>query len=281
MNTGRKSASLAHKLNTKLNQTLKEDKAVKEFDEILNRAVSPLTRFDSAAELKSHLCEGALLNIGKIASKALCIPYGEYMVWSSDDGHTMLVPTIAKSQEVFEAASKTFDVHTPSLLAIYNTIERVLSEDAELPPEFVEQQRQSHQEAEPQAAREGEFQSKVDPADIQRHPLWRAMQQQGLGVSDLAGSVGVDPPCISRLLRTSGDSARNPSIGLASDIAAALRTDVEALFPDIFTGERRGAGGEKMGARETTGSHGGGKGGVMGKRMKATSKWTQGNTSQD
>jgi len=264
-------------LKTKLDRLFIEDQAVTEITEILGRATS-LARFDSKQELRDHLCEGALVNINKIASKALSIPCGEYMVWTMDAGHTMLVPTPAKDKEVFESTGKSFELHTPSLIAAYNSVERVLAE--ELPPEFEAQQgggeeAEKRREAEPQRTRAGEFRSKVDPAAIDRHPLLRAMEQRNLSVTELASAVGVDPPAISRLLREPKDvqgdpGGRNPSIGLASELARVLRTDVEALFPDIFGGGRR------LEPRQTTGSHSGGKGGVTSKRQRARGKWTQG-----
>jgi len=110
--------------------------------------------------------------------------------------------------------------------------------------------------------------------------MLRAMEQQNHTVTSLADAVGVDPPAVSRLLRTPKDrqgdpGGRNPSIGLASRIANELRMDVEALFPDIF-----GVPKQDLGARETPGNRGSGMTGAAhgsARKGKGTEKWTRGN----
>jgi transcriptional regulator with XRE-family HTH domain len=115
---------------------------------------------------------------------------------------------------------------------------------------------------------------------VDRSPMLRAMEQQGHTVTSLANAVGVDVPAISRLLRTPKDrqgdpGGRNPSIGTASAIANTLKLNVEALFPDLFSGQS----GTDAGPRDQPGNRGSGmKGAAHGsaRKGKATQKWTQG-----
>lgn len=264
-------------LKNKLDKLFTEDT---EFDHLLRLSASP-ARFDNPDELKYHLSEGALLNIGQIGSKALSIPCGEYMVWAIDAGHTMLVPVQMEkpATEVFENAGQTYEVLTPDLLQNWNKVERILSEAANEDNESEGEDESEGEKPETSKSKAPEFQSRVDPADIDRNPMLRAMEQQGHTVTSLADAVGVDPPAISRLLRTPKDrqgdpGGRNPSIGLASQIANELRMDVEALFPDIF-----GVPKQDLQARSNPGNRGSGMtGAAAGSKRKgrATAKWTQG-----
>jgi len=283
-------------LQQKLDRLFQENAQVVEFDNLLQTSMSP-GRFDSPKELSHHLSEGALLNISVIGSKALSIPCGEYMVWATDAGHTMLVPVAGQKPngEVFEAAQDSYEITTPDLLRHWNKVERVLAEADENP--FAEKSESDnedegesddtgedtsepaeHEPADPKSTASPEFKSRVDPADIDRNPMLRAMEQQGHTVTSLAHAVGVDPPAISRLLRTPKDrqgdpGGRNPSIGTASRIANELRMDVEALFPDIF-----GVPDQNLGPRDTPGNRGSGmKGAAAGSVRKGGQQWTQGN----
>jgi hypothetical protein len=283
-------------LQAKLDRLFKEDAQVVEFDSLLQNSLSP-GRFDNPAELSHHLSEGALLNVSIIGSRALSIPSGEYMVWATDAGHTMLVPIEGRqpSKEVFEAAHNNYEITTPDLLRHWNKVERVLAEaeddqnqsegesDNESESDTSEPEPKESEYAttnnEPQSSSAPEFKSRVDPSDIDRSPLLRALEQQGHTVTSLAAAVGVDPPAISRLLRTPKDrqgdpGGRNPSIGTASRIANELRMDVEALFPDIF-----GVPDQKLGPRTPPSNRGSGmSGSAAGSARKgaATKKWTQG-----
>jgi len=269
-------------LQQKLDRALSTDACVVEFDSLLQGTLSP-GRFCNSDELRNHLSEGALLNIGIIGSKALSIPCGEYMVWATDAGHTMLVPVsnTKRDNEVFEAANENYDVLTKNLLRNWNKIERVLAEADESNSEQESDPEQTEQEQPDSSKTQApEFTSRVDPADIDRNPMLRAMEQQGHTVTSLANAVGVDPPAISRLLRTPKDrqgdpGGRNPSIGLASRIANELRMDVEALFPDIF-----GVPDQDLGPRQPPANRGSGMTGSAHGSMrkgKATQQWTQGN----
>lgn len=286
-NRTRKSLSIKEKLD----RLFIEDPVTEEFGALLDGTLSP-ERFDNQNQLADYLCEGNLLNISKIASQALSIPSGEYMVWVTDVGHTMLVPTQEEQRysEVFESLQDQYEILTPDLLQHWSKVERVLAEEDEgqrpWNPEHQPAER-GHTDAagNPEETEEKDsggspIQSRVDPGDIDRPPILRAMEDRGFTVSSLATAAGVQPPAISRLLRTPKDrqgdpGGRNPSMGLAAKISKLLRMDPTALFPDIF-----GASGqEDLGARETPGNRGSGmKGAAHGsmRKGKATRKWTQG-----
>jgi hypothetical protein len=245
---------LSKKLSDKLNSRLTIDPVVNEIDELFRLAVSN-GKFSSQNDLHSHLTEGALLNVGVLASKALSVPCGDYMVWMTDAGHTMLVP-VAESQkkprEVFENALDQYDVFTSVLLQNWNKLEKTLNED-EQPEQF------RNQSENDQLEDQENIPSTVDTSTVDRTPLLRAMEDHGLTVTELAKKCGVQAPAISRLLRepkdTQGDpGGRNPSIGLASRICAILGSSPTALFPDIF---RSTSGYE---ARDTPGNRGSGGG---------------------
>lgn len=270
-------AMLSRTLEQKLNERLGKDRITEEAIDLLNLATSK-RRFDSRADFERQLVEGTLLNINTIGSKALSIPCGEYMVWLTDNGETMLVPVmLAKpSQEVYEHADTAqYEVLTQTLLANWNKIERVLNE--ELPANF-----QRHEENLEEPSSDNEFRQTVDTATVDRFPIYRAMQDRGFTVTSLADAVGVDPPAISRILRTPKDTqgdpgGRNPSIGLASKICNALRLDPTAAFPDIFGTN------PKYEPRQTPGNRGSGMAGAAAGSVKkgaASKRWTQGNVGE-
>jgi len=265
-----KSISLAEKLNN----VLKADPVVEEIESLLETTES-LGMFNSSHDLKSYVTEGALLNIGKISAQALSLPHGEYMVMATDAGHTMLLPigSSEPSTEVFESLENEFEVLTPSLIQGWQNIEKVLAERAMQPQSDVEGEENGGEESD--GDQPGTFQTRIQAGSVDRSPMHRSMEQQGHTVTSLAQATGVQPPAISRLLRTPKDrqgdpGGRNPSIGLASRVANALRMDVESLFPDIFAAPK-----SQVGAKEVKGNRGSGTG-TTGRKGKATDKWTQG-----
>lgn len=220
--------------------------------------------FSNADQFAHYISEGALLNINKIASNALSIPSGEYMVWVTDVGHTMLIPIGAKTadSEVYENKITQYEVQTPKLLQNWNRIQIVLAEAEDKPVP-------SNNDQSPPEAN----QFKPDTSGIKRIAMYRAMQNQGYDkdYGALADKVGVQTPMISRIL--SGD--RTPSMGTASRLCSALSSDPSALFPDIF--DIRSA---KHKPKKVKGNRGSGmKGAAAGSRSKgkASQKWTQGN----
>ncbi|MHA2401378.1 MAG: helix-turn-helix domain-containing protein [Candidatus Kariarchaeaceae archaeon] len=222
----KKSPSLTSKIDYILES---QHKTEFEVDALFDRAARPNSHFSSAPQLQEHLCEGSLLNVGTIASNALSIPCGEYMVWVTDVGHTMLVPTkVDTTQEVFEAVQDQYEVVTPDLLANWRHLD-VVNEESD----------DGKSDDDDDSPRGEQFQSSVNPADIDRKALLRAMEDRGYTVTSLAAAAGVDPPAISRLLRTpkrtQGDpKGRNPSMGLAAKVSNLLRVGPTSLFPDIF-----------------------------------------------
>jgi hypothetical protein len=250
--------ALANKLNLLLDGG---EKISKDFEDLL---LTSTRGFKSRQCLKNHLHEGALLNVGILASKALSIPSGEYMVWMTDAGHTMLVPTKSSTKDVFENVATKYDIFTKTLLQNWNKFS-YLAED-------------SNKEEEEEETKAEPLPMSIDASSVDRKPLLRAMQDQGITATELANKTDVDTPMISRVLRTPKDTqgdpgGRNPSMGLASRICHELRLDPTAAFPDLFGSiakqepkdvpKNRGSG--------MTGAAAGSK-----RKGKATRKWTQG-----
>ncbi len=221
---------MSRTFHDKLSASL-EDIGSQEFAELLE---SSLTSFSSMNELKNYLCEGTMLNVNTIGSRALSIPNGEYMVWMTDAGHTMLVPTDRSltDREVFEGASDNYEVHTKDLLKAYNGLSKLTLREAE-------EDNKSDDDGE-----DADFQLNVDKSTVDRTPILRAMEDLHYTVTDLAKATDVDPPAISRILRKPstgpGDpGGRNPSIGLAARICSVLSIDPRSAFPDIFVRDKR------------------------------------------
>src|SRR5688572_31121043 len=97
----------------KLDRRLSVDPTISEINQLLTCSRSP-NRFDSQAELQAHLTEGAQLNVNVLGARALSVPCGEYLVWTTDAGHTMLVPIEATqpNREVYPKLEDAHDVHT-------------------------------------------------------------------------------------------------------------------------------------------------------------------------
>lgn len=281
-----RSQSLADKLNARLSP----DPDAMEVMQLMHTGLSP-ARFDSVQEFAANLVEGTLLNVSVIGSRALSIPQGEYMVWLTDAGHTMLVPTTEKrgNGEVYEHSTDAYEVQTKDLMANWNRLERVIAENFAPPQQAQGQQQPNPQNLqqggneqnlqEPQQGeagdeeegKAGEFRNTIDASTVDRTPIMRAMQDRGFTVTSLAKEVGVEPPAISRILRTPKDvqgdpGGRNPSMGLASQICNVLRMDPTAAFPDIFNQNEKYHPRDQAG-NDGSGAHSHGKGG---------GKWTQG-----
>lgn len=198
------------------------------------------------------------------------------MVWMTDAGHTMLVPTFGpKSREVYEHQRDSYEILTRDLLANWNKIEKTISEDGNIQnlQQGGNQENLQEPEGTPGDEEQGKankFKSEIDVSTVDRTPILRAMQDRGHTVTSLANEVGVDPPAISRILRTPKDvqgdpGGRNPSMGLASQICNVLRIDPTAAFPDIFAAKNYEA--RQTPGNAGSGDHAHGKGG---------GKWNQG-----
>lgn len=287
-NQGMKSESKSTSFIDKLNSRLSAVKSIEEDIDTMIDVSGSLSAFRDKTELEKYLSEGSLLNVSTLASKALSIPSGGYMVWASDNSNTMLVPTKPLlAQEVFEGYADQYELFTPDLLNNWHTIGKIIAEDEDMPDFGESEEPESEPESEPEAdgddSDDGDFKSSIQMGTVDRTPIVRAMEQHGHTVTSLADAVGVDPPAISRILRTpeetEGDpGGRNPSIGLAAKIANELRADAEALFPDIF-----GTPNSDLQARDQPANRGSGmsqhtKGST--RKGKASKMWTQGNTGQ-
>jgi hypothetical protein len=268
-------------LSQKLSRLLDTDPTVVEFNQLLDLS-SKAQVFNSKRELVNYLSEGALLNVGKLASKALSVPCGDYMVWMTDAGHTMLVPVKGTSNEVFEHTSDQYDIFTNTLLQNWNKLEKVLAEDAAPKPDDEEDEEYSEGDryGSSDDEEEDELPRRIDMSSVDRTSIAQAIQDRGFTVTSVADACGVDPPAISRILRVpqnrQGDpGGRNPSMELASKICEVLRLDPKAAFPDIFGASK---GDKKYVSRK--GNRGSGTGGAAAgsvRKGKASKKWTQGN----
>jgi len=260
------------RLQDKIEIRLNNNKIMEEVDLLIDLAKSN-NSFNTAKEFKQNLVEGSLLHINKIASKALSIPSGDYIVWTTGSNRTALLPHKTKSREVYED-SQSIELFTKDLLKNWNVINKILSE-AEEDNEYDDNENEYDNESKKTDDDESRSTARIDMSTVDRNPIVRAMEQHGHTVTSLADAVGVDPPAISRILRsprsTSKDpGGRNPSIGLAALIANELKMDAEALFPDIFGVPDK----SKVSAKEVKGNRGSGKG----KKTKASKMWTQGSS---
>lgn len=206
--------SFSKKLDRRLNTIAIEEEVNTIIDTLFSN-----NGFDNISEFRNYLTEGALLNINVLASKALSIPSGQYMVWATDAGTTMLVPCKTTNREVFEN-HRTETIHTSRLMQQWNKINKILAE------------------SEDDESTDG-IPQRIDMSTVDRDPFARAMERQGHSETSLADAVGVNVSSISRLLRKPksghGDpGGRNPSINLAAKIGNELKSEVESLFPDIF-----------------------------------------------
>ncbi len=99
---------------------------------MMNLATS-VRNFNSKKQFINNLTEGLLLNITTLASDALSIPSGEYLVWTTDSNATMLVPTseaINDSREISHSRPQKYDITTPDLIGCWNKVERVIGESS-------------------------------------------------------------------------------------------------------------------------------------------------------
>jgi len=235
-----------------LNVRLREDETVAELNSLMEVTTSP-ARFKSSNELYSYMTEGALLNVGKLASKSLSIPCGDYMVWMTDAGHTMLVPVSSGmniSNDVFENTHDQYDIFTNTLLQNWNKLERTLTESRTL-REAEEDEEEDYKEEDEDAEEDEDededdedeegtgFRTTVDRSTVDRERLLKIMGDRDYSVSELADTIGVWPAAISRVLRDpdKSDSGRDPSLDLAGKICDVLGTDASHIFPDKFKNE--------------------------------------------
>ena len=227
-----------------LNARLREDQTVAEINSLIEVSTSP-ARFKSPNELYSYMTEGALLNVGRLASKSLSIPCGDYMVWMTDAGHTMLVPVNAGMNipnDVFENTHNQYDIFTNTLLQNWNKLERTLAESRTLREEDEDDEDYEDDEDEDEEDEDEEesaFSTSINRSTVDRTRLLKIMNDRGYNVSELADKIGVWPAAVSRVLRDpdQSDSGRDPSLDMAGKICDVLGTDASHIFPDKFKNE--------------------------------------------
>ncbi len=134
--TGCTDMVLMENVETRIAKTGKEigvpiEETANELATMLSLAASP-NNFRDRKHFRTHLMEGLLLNINHLASDALSIPAGQYVVWTTDAGKTMLVPTNESADRaggaVMADRPERFDLVTADLLNCWNKVERRIFE---------------------------------------------------------------------------------------------------------------------------------------------------------
>ncbi len=206
------------------------DRATAQFGMLLENALQSNV-FHTKDELQSYLMEGALLNLSRLGEHYFSIPSGQYMVYTTSQGSTMLIPVseTGSTEEVFEHKTDNYEVATTKLLDNWN----LLGKPAPLLEAESEEDNQEF---------EG---SRIDLDSVDRDAIAQAMNDQNMSVTDLANRVGVDKSTVSRYLRKpkegiQGDpGGRTPSLVTAGEISKALRASPTTLFPDVFKQRKR------------------------------------------
>lgn len=205
------------------------DNATKQFGMLLENALQSNV-FHTKDELRHYLMEGALLNLTRLGEQYFSIPSGQYMVYTTSQGSTMLIPVAehAATEEVYEGKEDNFEVATTKLLDNWNLLGK--------PTPILEDEDSGEIEG-----------SRIDLDTVDRDAIAQAMNDQNLSVTDLANKVGVDKSTVSRYLRKpkegiQGDpGGRTPSLVTAGEISKALRASPTILFPDVFKQKKRKA----------------------------------------
>lgn len=194
---------------------------------MLMEAALDKNAFHDRQELKEYLMEGSLLNLSKLGEHYFSIPSGQYMVYTTNNGSTMLIPLNERGvvDDVYEHKMPTYEIDTPKLLNNWNLLGKpspIFEEDEDL----------------------DEY-NRIDTDTVDRDAIVSAMKDQNLSVTDLANKVGVDKSTISRYLRKpkegiQGDpGGRTPSLVSAGEISKVLRASPVTLFPDVFKKKSR------------------------------------------
>lgn len=203
-------------------------KASSQFSMLLESAISR-GAFHTADELKTYLTEGALLSLSKLGEHYFSIPSGQYMVYTTNNGSTMLVPVSERGtlEDVYEDRLPSYEIATTKLLNNWNLLGK--------PSPILEAEDEDF----------GDENNRIDMDTVDRNAIVSAMKDQNISVTDLAGKVGVDKSTISRYLRkpkegVQGDpGGRTPSMMAAGEISKILRASPTTLFPDVFKKQKR------------------------------------------
>lgn len=219
----RKSQSFAEKLHKRLNLVQNgPDRLVEsQLEDMLNNVKSK-ARFDSKQELQDYLSEGALLNINTLASDYLSIPSGKYVVWTTDLGNTMLVPSanLSINTEIYETPTKDVEVYTPRLLGAWSKVERVMYED------------EGSKSSSDDKWKDEEVDSKwsQDASKIDRTAFANAIKRSGKSQAEIASEVGVGEPTVSRWLQDGSKSTgRDPTLDHLNDLSSVLGASIDSL----------------------------------------------------
>ena len=162
--------------------------------------------YRSQKQFKSNLSEGLLLNVTTMASNALSIPAGQYVVWATDANSTMLVPTmeaLGRQRDVVTDRASRQEVMTHDLIGCWNKVERVIGEA------YDDKSGTNYENPASGKERTG------------RPALKRKVEAAG-GVRSAAEKTGLSPGDVSkhvnnREFEISGDSARSYMRGIGAD----------------------------------------------------------------
>lgn len=271
---------LENRLDTRLADLVRVTDSYDEIDGILEQIRNP-GRFDSRVEFQRHLREGSLLDVSVLASKALAIPSGEYAVWTTDAGHTVLMPTDSpRAGDVVTREAPQYELHTSHLLGSWNRISRTIAERQQMngihqrsqQGDESEKSNNDHFQGAPTEQPDGPY---TFGSKVARTELWQAMKDRNMGDSELADAVGVDKSTISRLLRKveqgqEEPGGRNPSAELAMKISRVLGVPIDLVMPPE----------SELIGKKRTGTSGSGKHGTMGRSTNGADGIGHGNTTE-
>lgn len=181
--------------------------------------------FTSKKHFQHHLCEGLLLNVNTLASKALAIPSGEYVVWLTDAGHTMLVPTSANQRHgdiVHGESAQRYDVLTPKLVGCWSKLERVVSN------QLLGEVRDFKTDV--SGPEGGKREPRVTKAHQGLPNLRRAREQAGLSLSDVSDRTGLAVSTIAK-----------HELGYANPLHGSMEKIMDALDVDPAAFHRPGS----------------------------------------
>jgi DNA-binding XRE family transcriptional regulator len=165
--------------------------------------------YESRQHFQENLTEGLLVGVTTMASQALAIPPGQYAIMHTDTANTMLVPTseAASDTDIVER-SGSFDVHTDTLVANWNKIERLIGE------------RKAFGGKGNQGDKRQPSRSRIGLPNLRV-----ARKKAGLSLNDVADETGLGLSTVAKVEL----GHANPLHGTAEKIMGAIDCD-----PDVF-----------------------------------------------
>lgn len=229
-----KSKSLSQKIDASINGYKTNDKFEQKISADLNKLIESATskcRFDSRTAFKKHIQESSLLNVTKMLSNYIGIPYGEYIIHNVNSNSTVLIPTndIKAESEVL-SVPKQYTVSTKQLFQHWNKAERVVAE-ADTGAEFDDSEHQDWVDNLP-----GQGYGKKDKVQDTHSKYPRSSQTKGAieasgkDQEDIADAIGVHPSTVSRWTAKSGEGSRLPSMKNALALSSQTGQDIESMF---------------------------------------------------